>query len=207
MRSDRVIIDFKPVTPPDGDNFKGRDPLEAARRLEKTGVLGLSVVTERRHFGGSPELLRGIAGAVSLPVLRKDFIATEEQLYETLECGAKGVLLICAGRPSDTVGFLYEKALSIGLTPVVEVHTPAEMRFAKQLRAKVIGINNKDITVMEKDSGTVETTLALIKEAPEGAFIISESGIGSREDAQKALDAGADAVLVGTAFWQGGFRV
>ena len=203
MRS-KMIIDFKPVSPEHGDLFKGRNPLDIARRLEKAGVLGLSVVTENKNFGGSLDLLRSLVKAVSLPVLRKDFINTEDDLYETLDCGAKGILLICA--TTENIGVLHEKALSIGLKPVVEVHTQDEMKQAKGMGAKIIGINNRDITILEKDSGTVDLTLGLIKTAPKGAYIISESGISCREDAQKVLDAGANAVLVGTAFWQGKFE-
>jgi len=201
----RLIIDFKPISPLHGDLFKGRDPLEVARRLEKAGVLGLSVVTAREHFGGSLDLLRSITKAVGLPVLRKDFIKDEDDLRETLDCGAKGVLLICS--VTGNVGELHDKALSIGLKPVVEVHTLEEMELAKSIGAKIIGINNKDITVLEKDGGSVALTLELIKKAPKGAFVISESGIACPGDAQKALDAGADAVLIGTAFWQGLFDI
>ena len=197
----KLIIDFKPVSPKHGDLFKGRDPIEVAVQLEKAGVLGLSVVTENEHFGGSLELLCKIVKAVKLPVLRKDFIQSENDLYETKDCGATGVLLICS--TTKNIGALHEKALSIGLKPVVEVHTHEEMELAKAISAKIIGINNKDITVLEKDEGTVNRTLELIKSTPEGAFIISESGIANREDAQKALDAGANAVLIGTAFWNG----
>ncbi|MCL2088815.1 MAG: indole-3-glycerol-phosphate synthase [Oscillospiraceae bacterium] len=198
----KVIIDFKPVSPKHGDLFKGRDPLEAARYLEKRGVMGLSVVTESKHFGGSLDLLRSIANAVSIPVLRKDFIKTEDDLYQTLDCGAKGVLLICA--TTNNIAALHDKALSIGLKPLVEVHTPQEMELAKKIGAKIIGINNKDITVLEKDSGGVDLTLDLIKLAPKDAFIISESGISTARDAEKLLQAGANAVLIGTAFWNGG---
>jgi len=201
----RIIIDFKPVSPKHGDLFGGRNPVSVARRLEKAGVLGLSVVTEGEHFGGSLDLLRSITRAVSLPVLRKDFIKTQDDLYETLDCGAKGVLLICAA--TENIGALHEKALSIGLKPVVEVHTPGEMLEAGRIGAKIIGINNRDITVFEKDSGLVDLTLELIKTAPKGACIISESGISSRKDARRALSAGANAVLIGTAFWQGKIRV
>jgi indole-3-glycerol phosphate synthase len=203
----KTIIDFKPVSPQHGDLFKGRDPIEVAQKLEKAGVLGLSVVTEEEHFGGSLNLLRSIVKAVGLPVLRKDFIKSEDDLYETLDCGAKGVLLICSTIGNDNIGALHKKALSIGLKPVVEVHTAEEMKLAESIGAKIIGINNKDITILEKDTGTVGLTLELIKIAPKGAFIISESGISCREDAQKALDAGANAVLVGTAFWQGNFNI
>jgi len=201
----KIIIDFKPVSPRHGDLFKGRNPLEAARRLEKAGVLGLSVITEAEHFGGSLDLLRSVVNAVSLPVLRKDFIKTDDDLYETHGCGAKGVLLICAA--AKNIGALHDKALSIGLVPVVEVHTRDEMELAERIGAKIIGINNRDITVLEKDGGTVDLTLDLIKTAPKGAYIISESGIYCREDAQRVLDAGANAVLIGTAFWQDKFII
>jgi len=197
----KLIIDFKPISPKHGDLFKGRDPLEVAARLEKAGVLGISVVTESEYFGGSLELLGDITKTVNIPVLRKDFIKTENDLYETLEFGAQGVLLICSITPN--VGALYEKSVSIGLKPVIEVHTLMEMELAKSLGAKIIGINNKDITVLEKDEGTVNRTLELIKSAPKDAFVISESGITCPEDARRALAAGANAVLVGTAFWQG----
>jgi len=196
----KIIIDFKPVSPRHGDLFDGRDPVGVARRLERAGTLGLSVVTENEHFGGSLNLLRSVANAVSLPVLRKDFIKTEDDLYETLDCGAAGVLLICS--MNNDIGALHERARSIGLKPVVEVHTREEMELAKTIGAKIIGINNKDITVLERDGGTVDLTIELIKTAPEGAFIISEGGISTRYDALRALDAGADAVLIGTAFWR-----
>jgi len=211
----KTIVDFKPVSPQHGDLIKrsmvlrnhapGGDVTEVARWLEKAGVLGLSVVTESKRFGGSLDLLRAIVNAVSIPVLRKDFIKTEDDLNETLDCGAKGVLLICS--TAENIEALHEKALSIGLKPVVEIHTQDEMRQAGRMGAKIIGINNKDITVLEKDGGSVDLTLSLIKTAPKGAFIISESGISSREEAQKALDAGANAVLIGTAFWQGRFLI
>ena len=201
----KIIIDFKPISPQYGDLFKGRNPLDVARRLEKAGILGLSVVTENEHFGGSLDLLRSLVKTVSLAVLRKDFIKTEDDLYETLDYGAKGVLLICA--TMENIGALHEKALSIGLKPVVEVHTQDEMKQAESMGARIIGINNRDITVLEKDSGTINLTLDLIKTAPKGAYVISESGISCREDAQRVLDAGANAVLIGTAFWQGKFTI
>ncbi len=203
----KIIIDFKHISPQHGDLFMGRDPAKEARRVEKAGALGISVVTERESFGGSLELLMAVTSAVSLPVLRKDFITEEAQIYETKDCGAAGILLICSTIPEDKIGALHDKALSIGLKPVVEVHTREEMELAKKIGAKVIGINNRDILVLERDNGTVDLTAQLIKLAPPGAFIISESGIKSRADAERAIENGADAVLVGTAFWNGKFKI
>jgi len=202
----QVIIDFKAISPKDGDLFKERNPLEVAVQLEKAGVFGLSVVTEPKHFGGSLDLLRSIASSVNLPfILRKDFIKSEDDLRETLEYGATHVLLICS--MMDNVDEMYEKSLQMGLKPLVEVHTREEMELAKRLNAEIIGINNKDITILEKDSGTVDLTLELINLAPKDAFIISESGISNRQDAEKVLQCGANAVLVGTAFWNGNFNL
>ena len=201
----KLIIDFKPISPKHGDLFCGKNPVEVAKRLEKKGVLGLSVVTKSEHFGGSLELLRSITKAVKLPVLRKDFIKNEDDLYETLDCGAKGILLVCS--VSKNIEKLHQKAKDIGLRPVVEVHTQEEMNFAKSIGAKIILINNKDITILEKDSGTVDLTLKLVPFAPKDAFIISASGILNHEDAEKAIASGANAVLVGTAFWQGKFLI
>ncbi|MDR3000616.1 MAG: indole-3-glycerol-phosphate synthase [Fibromonadaceae bacterium] len=205
LNNKNIIIDFKAISPKDGDLFGGRNPLEVARSLEKAGVLGLSVVTEAQNFGGSLKFLRDICNIVSLPVLRKDFIKTEKDLQDTVDCGAQSVLLIVATVPD--IEKLYAKSLELKLIPVVEVHSQSEMEIAKKLGAKVIGINNKDITNLEKDSGTVEKTVELIKSAPPNAFVISESGIKNRDDAQRAIDSGAGAVLVGTAFWKGEFVV
>jgi indole-3-glycerol phosphate synthase len=197
----KTIIDFKAVSPKDGDLFRGRDPVQAAKILEKAGVLGLSVVTEPKDFGGSLELLKKITSAVNLPILRKDFVTCEKYLHETVENGAEGILLICATIPRENLPQFYKKSLELGLKPLVEVHNREEMELAKDLGAEYVGINNKDITILEKDSGTVETTRGLIGHAPEDAFIVSESGILTREDADRALAAGVNAVLIGTGFW------
>ena len=200
----KTIIDFKAISPKDGTLFRDCNPVEVARMLEREGVFALSVVTEPEHFGGSLELLKSITRAVKLPVLRKDFIKNADDLHITVDCGAKSVLLICATIPRRDFADLYKTALLLGLNPVVEVHNKEELEFAQSLNAKIIGINNKDITALEKDSGTVNTTRELISSAAfsDDVFIISESGISTAYEAQQALDCGANAVLIGTAFWK-----
>jgi len=202
----KTIIDFKPRSPKDGDLFGQLDPVEVARDLERKGILGISVVTEGPNFGGSLELLCRLAKAVSLPILRKDFVKSESDLYATLDCGVSYVLLIAATM-RDSLPALYERAMSLGLSPVVEVHSYAEMDIAKRLDAKLIAINNKDITMLEKDDGASDTTLGLIGHAPKDAFVISASGIRNNSDAQGLIQAGAGAVLIGTAFWKGEFEL
>ena len=197
-----VIPDFKLISPADGLLFSGRDVLQAARDLEAAGAPALSVVTEERDFGGSLDLLSDLVKAVRIPVLRKDFIRTTADVEETARRGAAAVLLICACLDEATLGALYRDAIACGLEPLVEAHTAEELRWARDLGAKLVGINNRDILALEKDGGTVSTTSALAAGRPEGAVLISESGIHSPADVKAALSAGADAVLVGTAIWQ-----
>jgi len=197
-----VIPDIKCISPKEGDLLQGRDPVATAKRLVEAGASALSVVTEKERFGGSADLLRRIAQAVAAPVLRKDFIADERQLQETAELGAAAVLLICATTEPKTLTSLYEKSLALGLEPLVEIHTAEEMALAKDLDARLIGINNRNIVTLERDDGGPERTLALASAAPADALLISESGILSAEDARRAASAGVHAVLVGTALWQ-----
>ena len=197
-----VIPDIKLFSPKEGDLLRGRDPVVMAKLLVRCGAPALSVVTERERFKGSANLLRHVAYAVDVPVLRKDFITEESDLVETVEMGARAVLLICAVTDRGTIGSLYEKALKLGLEPFVEVCSEAEMKFASELGASFIGINNRDISILEKDDGGPSRTVELISCSPENAVVVSESGILSPHDAMLAASAGANAVLVGTALWR-----
>jgi indole-3-glycerol phosphate synthase len=199
-----VIPDFKMVSPAEGPLFAGRDPVLAARAMAAAGAPVLSVVTEREHFGGSPALLREIAAAAGVPVLRKDFIQSEEDVEETAAWGASAVLLICASMPETLLRRCCAAALALGLEPLAEAHTAAELRLAASLGCPLLGINNRDILALEKDGGTVERTAELAALKPPGTFLISESGLGSPEDVRAALRSGADGVLVGTAIWRAG---
>jgi indole-3-glycerol phosphate synthase len=196
-----VIPDIKCVSPKEGNLLRGRDPVETAKSLVRSGAPMLSVVTERERFGGSVELLRDIVRAVEVPVLRKDFITNEAQLLETKELGAAAVLLICATTDKNTLTILYKKAIELGIEPLVEVHTAEEMTFAGALGASLVGINNRNIITLERDNGGADRTIALASGKPADALLVSESGILSAADAKLAVSAGANAVLVGTALW------
>jgi len=197
-----VIPDIKCVSPEHGDLLRGRCPVESAQSLKEAGAPVMSVVTENKNFGGSVTLLRDIATATGLPILRKDFITAPDDLKISLDHGASAILLMCATQTEQSLARLYESALDLGLEALVETHTIAEMQLARQLGATLVGINNRDITRLERDDGTVENTCRLAEFAPKDAVLISESGIHTPEDARRAIQAGADAVLVGTALWQ-----
>ena len=197
-----VIPDVKCISPQHGDLLRGRCPVETAILLKNAGAPAMSVVTESQNFGGSLELLRNIVEATGLPILRKDFITTIDDLKISLDNGAAAILLMCATQTEKTLSELYEAALKLGFEPLVETHTLGEMQLATKLGATLVGINNRDITQLERDDGTVIHTRQLAEFAQENTILISESGINTPEEARMAIDAGADAVLIGTALWK-----
>jgi len=194
-----VITDIKIKSPGEGDLILARDPVLLAENLEAAGVPVISVVTEVEHYGGSPELLYNIAKVVSVPILRKDFIDNRDQLKETVEIGASGVLLIASMLEKNQLFKLVEESLFLGLEPLVETHNEAEMTLARELNPTFLGINNRNIIELETDNGNVNTTEKLAALASKEALLVSESSISSKEDVSRAISAGAHAVLIGTA--------
>jgi indole-3-glycerol phosphate synthase len=199
-----LVADIKPVSPRDGALVGSRDPVDLAKELEQAGVCALSVVTEGEHFGGSLQMLRDVVSAVSLPVLRKDFLRSPEDVDESLEAGAAAVLITLSTISELESPGLYRRIVSLGMEPLVEVHTAAELHFALGLTPvpTIIGINNRDITRLEKDDGDVEITETLAPIVPEGVTILSESAMLTPGDVYRAFAAGVHGVLIGTAVLQ-----
>ncbi|MDD2421325.1 MAG: indole-3-glycerol-phosphate synthase [Heliobacteriaceae bacterium] len=197
-----VIPDIKSRSPGEGDLLQGRDPVKLAKALAAAGAPVLSVVTEPRYFGGSPELLRRIVQATSLLILRKDFINKREQLQESVELGASAVLLIASMLGRKKLFKLIEDALMLGLEPLVETHNEAEILSVNELNLTMIGINNRNIVELEMDDGSVSNTERLAGLIGAEVLAVSESSISSSTDVQRAIAAGAHAVLVGTAILQ-----
>jgi len=194
-----VIPDIKVYSPKEGDLMHGRNPVEYAKTLQAAGAPVISVVTEEKEFHGSLAMLRAIADAVELPILRKDFIHTKEDLIATKEAGADAILLMCSCLERDELIMLYHEALELGLDPFVETHVKEDFELVNELGAELVGINNRDILVLERDDGDVSNTLSLASLAPEDAFLVTESSIKNPAQVRAAISAGADAALVGTA--------
>lgn len=194
-----VIADIKCHSPKEGDLLGGRDARKLAKALESAGAPVLSVVTEKENFGGSLELLFQICADTSVPVLRKDFIKRREQILETAEAGASAVLLIASMLEENSLRDLYEEACSSGLAALVEVHSLEEIARVNSLCPELVGINNRDILALERDDGGIGTTENLVKAFCGSPFIVSESAIFTPQDVARAKNAGAGAVLVGTA--------
>jgi indole-3-glycerol phosphate synthase len=169
---------------------------------EQAGACAVSVVTESTRFGGSIDMLREVAGACSVPVLQKDFFSEPDQVDESREAGAASFLIIMSCTSDRTAQTLYEHGRKLGMEPVAEVHTAAELERALVLNPTLVGINNRDIGRLELDAGDVGVTERLAPVVPEDIVIISESSLQSSDDVRRAFAAGANAVLIGTAILQ-----
>ena len=150
-------------------------------------------MTERDYFLGSPQYLQDIAGAVQTPVLRKDFIIDEYQIYEARAIGASAILLICAILDDEQLKRFFKLADSLGLSALVEAHDETEVLRAIKAGARIIGVNRnlKDFTV------SLDTSFRLRTLVPDDIIFVAESGIKTREHTQSLYDHGADAVLIG----------
>ena len=194
-----VIAEIKVRSRKEGDLLCGRDPVRLAKEMARCPVAGISVVTEPEHFGGHMGLLAAVAAAVDVPVLHKDFITAEDQIARSAGAGASAILLITAMVERERMARLIEAARLHGLETLLETHSEAEIRKVMDLPFDLMGINNRDITILEVDDGDVDRTEALARYCKGPRPLVSESAIGSARDARRAGTSGADAVLVGTA--------
>ncbi len=189
-----VIAEVKKASPTHG-SFGLQIPVaELASRYEAGGALAISVLTEEKFFAGSIDDLRAVRQAVSLPVLRKDFVVDPYQLYESRLLPADAVLLIAGLLPEDTLKSYLEICGELNLAAVVEVHTAEELAAALRAGSKIVGINNRDLVTFRTD---VRHTLQLAGLVPRDIILVSESGIRDASDVSMLAGAGVDAILVG----------
>jgi indole-3-glycerol phosphate synthase len=193
-----LIAEIKRGSPSAGTLRLDVDVRELAKAMLRGGAVGLSVLTEPKYFKGDLDFLRELRKSVEAPLLRKDFIVHEYQMYETAELGADVVLLIVKILGERLPEFL-RLARELGIEALVEVTAEDEVELAVSAGAKLMGINNRDLETLEVDLARTERLAPLV---PGYVTLISESGISSRPDVRRMLRAGADAVLVGTALMQ-----
>jgi indole-3-glycerol phosphate synthase len=189
-----VIAEVKRASPSRGPMADINDPAALAGDYEAGGARVISVLTEQRRFGGSLDDLAAVRRAVQIPVLRKDFVVSSYQLWEARAYGADLVLLIVAALDQPALVSLVERALSIGLLPLVEVHADDEVERAVDAGATVIGVNARNLATLEVDR-SIFTRLA--PRIPDNIVKIAESGVRGPHDLLAYAAAGADAVLVG----------
>jgi indole-3-glycerol phosphate synthase len=189
-----VIAEIKRRSPSKGVLRKDFRPAEIARGYARGGATALSVLTDRKFFGGSPEALKEAKAACRLPILRKDFIIDEYQVLESRLIGADALLLLAGVLSAKKLRGLAALARRLGLDSLVEVHSAAELKKALGMKARLIGINNRDLRTFRVD---MRTTKKLMRRIPRTALVVSESGIQTHRDLVYLRDLGVRAVLVG----------
>lgn len=192
-----VIAEMKKASPSQGLIRKEYEPEELAQHYAKANAACLSVLTDEPFFQGSIEHLTSVRKSVDLPLLRKDFIIDEYQVYESRFQGADCILLIAAALTQNQLKDYYQLAIELKLDVLVEVHTYDEVEKALSINANLIGINNRNLKTFEVD---LETTKHLTQYIPQEVLVVSESGIKTREDVQKICSYGVSIFLVGEAF-------
>lgn len=192
-----VIAEIKKASPSKGVLREDFDPAAIAVSYEKAGAACLSVLTDVDFFQGSDEYLKQARAACALPVIRKDFIIDAYQVYEARVMGADCILLIVSALDDDKLKSLADLAMELGMDVLVEVHDEAELHRALPLGLPLIGINNRNLRTFEV---SLNTTLDLLGQIPQGTIVVTESGIFTREDVELMRNNSVNAFLVGEAF-------
>ncbi len=196
-RKDRIniIAEIKRASPSKGVINSKIDVRSMASDYRSGGAAAISVLTESEYFGGSLDDLNQVAGAVDIPTLRKDFIVDEYQIYEAAAAGADAILLIVAALTEpDLLRLIVVTEAELGMDALVEVHTEEDMTIARNVGAKIIGINNRDLRSLEV---SLDVSRTLITKRPKGAIMVAESGIRDRSDVHELLQLGFNAFLIG----------
>jgi indole-3-glycerol phosphate synthase len=192
-----LIAEVKRASPSQGGIRPNLDPIQLAQTYEAGGASCLSVLTEPHYFQGSDDDFKQVHQSVKLPLIRKDFVVDQFQVDEARMLGASAILLIVAALSDHQITQLQSRAWELGMDVLVEVHDTEEAKRAVQSGATIIGVNNRNLKDLTIDLSTTELVFPLL---PKQVIKVSESGIESHEDIQRVVQAGADAVLIGTAF-------
>jgi indole-3-glycerol phosphate synthase len=191
-----VIAEHKRSSPSAGVIRADLELADVVSAYERGGAAALSVLTEETRFGGTLADLFAARTATGLPILRKDFIVDEYQVYEAAASGADAILLIVAAMEVGPLADLHALAGRLGLAPLVEVHNAEELDIALEIGAQTIGVNNRNLSTLVVD---IETTYELLPQIPAGVVRVAESGFRTRAELERLAAAGIDAVLIGEA--------
>ena len=194
-----LIAEIKKASPSKGILRGDFNPARIAMTYQANGASAISVLTDERFFEGKLEYIKTVKEHVSLPVLRKDFIIDEYQIYESVWAGADAILLIAELLSTNEIALFYNLAVSLGLDVLTEVHNEEDVEKALTTGANIIGINNRDLHTFKVDLGATQKLARII---PQNKVRVSESGIKSYEDVMFLKSLGINAVLIGEAFME-----
>jgi len=190
----RLIAEVKRSSPSKGELAAITDPVSLAKNYQEGGADVISVLTEERRFKGSISDLISIRAAIDIPVLRKDFIVTEFQVYESRILGADLMLLIVAGLSKSQLNDFYQLATELGMDVLVEAHNLEEAERALEIGSKIIGVNSRNLKTLEVDEKNFEL---ILPQLPDSVLKVAESGISHRSQVEFVQSLGANAVLIG----------
>jgi indole-3-glycerol phosphate synthase len=189
-----LIAEIKRLSPSQKMPRVDFDPLQIAHEYERNGAAAISVLTDEKFFGGRDEHITALRSEVNVPILRKEFIIDEYQIYESRFLGADAILLIASLWPETRLHSFLTLAEELGLTCLVEAHTPQDVEKALNSDAQIIGINNRNLSTFKVD---MTVSYRLRRLIPPGIMAVSESGIMTRENVIELQEAGFDAALIG----------
>lgn len=196
-----VIAEVKRSSPSKGNLAPISDPAALAEKYQEAGAAAVSVLTEKRRFGGSLADLDAVRSRIVIPVLRKDFMVDEYQFLEARAHGADIVLLIVAALSKSQLKDFYDLATELGMASLVEVHTQSELESAMDISPRIVGVNSRNLKTLEVSASVFEE---LIPTIPSSVIRVAESGISTRADVAQAQKAGASAILVGESLVKSG---
>lgn len=194
-REFNIIAEIKRRSPSRGEIAEIKDPVALAKQYQLGGASALSILTDKKYFGGSLDDLRKVSELVSVPILRKDFIIDKIQIAEAAASGASAILLIVKAL-KDRAAELYEFATSIGMDALIEIHETVELEIALDIKAEIVGVNNRNLETFHTD---LEASLSLAPIIPHHMIKVAESAIFNREDILRVRHAGYNAALIGQA--------
>jgi indole-3-glycerol phosphate synthase len=197
----RLLAEVKKASPSKGVIRPQFRPVEIARAYESGGAAAISVLTDEPFFQGRLDYLTQIRETVAVPILRKDFILDEYQIYEARVAGADAVLLIAECLPGDELRHLYQCALDLGMCALIELYDPVHLDRVLGTGGTLVGINNRDLRTFAVD---LDHVIRLRRQIPPTVTLVAESGISHHDDVRRLEDAGIDAILVGESLMRQG---
>ncbi len=195
----QVIAEVKRSSPSAGQINVSADPVELARSYAANGAAAISVLTDKKYFGGSLADLIAVKAAVNIPVLRKDFIVTEYQVYESYRAGADAILLITDALSNAALHNLFDTACELGLAVLMEAHNPSAVARLKKVAPEIAGVNSRNLTTMRTDVSYFEK---MVDRLPIDSIKVAESGLFTPANLRYVAGLGYDVALVGTALMQ-----
>lgn len=198
-----LIAEIKKASPSKGIISADFQPVQQAQAYQQGGADAMSVLTDETYFQGSTAVLQQVAQVAKIPILRKDFMIDEWQVYESRAIGADAILLIAAALQDDKLASLYTLSTKLGMDVLLEVHSAQELQRVLPLRPRIIGINNRDLRTFHVD---LQQTISIASLIPPSTVIVSESGLTRHADIVTVQQAGAQAVLVGESLMRSGIE-